>query len=132
MSSANQFLRETNYIQKHNDQFAVSPAQEGDAHASIAGYDLDNIFCIKEERILMNDFTISYKKRILQLIRHQKAVIRPKEAIRVHEHLDGSISLHVRGYTLQCSQIAVRQEVRISPVGHVNLERKAEQNVARF
>ena len=43
-------------LKQHNEKFAVKPELTQDLHRSIDGFDLDNIFCIKEERILQNNF----------------------------------------------------------------------------
>ena len=50
-------------------RFAVPPAKEGDAHRDTQGYDLYKIFCSQEERIVTNDFTVSYKGKIMHLPR---------------------------------------------------------------
>ncbi len=69
ITAANQFLRESNYLDKHNSQFAVAAAESGDGHRPADLYDLDHIFCIREKRVLANDYTIVYNKRIFQLTR---------------------------------------------------------------
>lgn len=107
IEAANAFVQ-SGYMDRHNKKFAEEAAQPGNAHRPIVGLDLHNIFCIKEERVLQQDFTLSYKNRQLQLLKHQKAVIRPKEYIEVHEHLDGSISLWIRGIKLAFEELRQR------------------------
>jgi DNA-binding Lrp family transcriptional regulator len=108
IEAANKYVQGV-YINEHNKRFAQAAAQPGNAHRPIKGFDLHNIFCAKEKRVLQNDFTISYKNRQLQLLKQQKAVIGPRQVIDVHEHLDGSVSLWIRGIRLdfdalkQCS-----------------------------
>ena len=51
--------------------------------------------------------SISYKKRILQLTKQQKAVIRPGEVITVHEKFNGSLELYIRG--IQLNYIELKQ-----------------------
>lgn len=107
IEAANAFAQ-GDYIPRHNELFAEEAAQTGNAHRPVVGLDLHNIFCTKETRVLQNDFTLSYKNRQLQLKKHQRAVIRPKEHIIVHEHLDGNISLWIRGIGLAFEELKQR------------------------
>ncbi len=107
IDAANAFVQD-DYISRHNELFAEEAAQAGNAHRPVVGLDLHNIFCIKEMRVLQNDFTLSYKNRQLQLKKHQRAVIGPKEHIIVHEHLDGNISLWIRGIGLAFEELKQR------------------------
>jgi len=92
IEEANNYLRTSNFIEKHNQKFAVKAEQKGDAHKSAELYNLDNIFCVKETRILANDFTIMHNKKIFQLHKQQKTIVRPKNEITVKTNLKGSIS----------------------------------------
>ena len=83
--------------------------QSGNAHADHQSYDLDNIFCIKETRILMNDFTVTFNKHIFQLHAQQRTIIRPKDVISIHVHLDDSIRLFVRKTELFFTEIVAKK-----------------------
>ncbi len=93
---ANNFLLTSHFIEKHNKKFSVEPTQLGNAHKSIDGYDLNDVFCIREKRILANDFTIVYNKQIFQLLKQQKTILRPKDEIVVCIDLNGVIWLQIR------------------------------------
>lgn len=108
IDAANDFLTKADYITKHNNQFAILPTEPGDAHRPAAEYDLGKIFCIKEERILANDHTITYNKHIFQLDADQATIIRPKNFITVNTYLDGSIALSIRKINLQFTEIFMR------------------------
>ena len=123
IAEANQFIQQGNFIAKHNEKFAIPPTQEGDAHRTIQGYDLDKIFCTQEERIVTNDFTISYKGKILQLTSHQPTIIRPKNRVVVCQHLDGKVTIRIRNYQLHFKEIGMRKVNKISPVDYVLQER---------
>lgn len=110
IEEANCFLQ-TYYLAKHNILFAKEPADLTNAHRPIENVNLNNILCIKEKRKLMNDFTITYQKRILQLGKDQKAIIKPKDDITVYQHLDGSISLSIRRIKLFFKEINERVKV---------------------
>ena len=107
IEEASKYLREE-FLAKHNQKFAVEPEAQQDLHRSIDGFDLDKIFCRKEERVLQNDFIVQYKNRLLQLHREQRTIIRPKDRIVVHEALDGSISLHIRSTELYFNEVSMR------------------------
>ena len=104
--AANKFV--IGFIEKHNQRFAVPAGQSGDAHRSADCYKLDQIFCLKKERILANDYTIVYNKRIFQLEGQQRTIIRPKDIIRVHQNLDGSIQLFIRAIELEFREMRAR------------------------
>ena len=110
IEAANTFLRGSNFISKHNAQFAVPPAQVGNAHRSADLYDLDSIFCFKEERILANDFTILYNTMVFQLDAQQRTIIRPKNVITVNTYLDGTIKLSIRQTGLTFKEIDCRKQ----------------------
>lgn len=122
IETANAFIQ-NGYLDLHNQKFAEKAAQPGNAHRSIAEFDLRNVFCIKEKRLLQQDFTLSYKNRKLQLLKHQKAVIKPKDQIIVHEHFNGDVSLWVRGIGLTFEEIGQRK-IRIkSAVDYVHIHK---------
>src|SRR3990167_5064448 len=110
IKDANRFLQEE-YMEKHNIKFAKEPADSTDVHRSVKGINLNNIFCIREERQLQNDFTISYQKRVFQLEAQQKTIIKPKNEITVNKHLDRSIRLSIRKVDLYFKEINERNKM---------------------
>jgi hypothetical protein len=111
IEAANEFVK-SSFIEKHNQKFAVKPAQSGDAHRDHSLYDLNSIFCIQDHRILANDFTITHNKQIFQLIKEQKTIIRPKNIITVKIALNGSISLWIRKIELAFTIVSSRSKFR--------------------
>ncbi len=107
IDKANLFIQQK-YLVEHNKKFTVKPELEQDMHRSIDGFDLDNIFCYKEKRIMQNDFVINYKTKLLQLHKEQRTIIRPKDTIVVHESLKGELSLYIRKTKLCFNKILVR------------------------
>jgi len=116
MEEANKFVQHGNFIEKHNAKFAVPPAQEGDAHRSTQDYNLYEIFCTQEERIVANDYTFRHRGKIIQLVSDQPVRIRPKNRIMVCEHLDGKTTVQFRDYNLNFKEIKMR---KLSPIDHV-------------
>ena len=91
IEAANLFVQ-NEYLVMHNKRFCVPAARLGDVHLPLnKKFNLDNILCIKEMRTITNDYTISYKNRLIQLERQQQAFIRPKNMVGIYEHLNGNI-----------------------------------------
>lgn len=132
IQAANEYLRDSNFIEKHNTKYAVKPSQQGDAHADANEYDLDDIFTIRARRILMNDFTILYRKRIFQLHKQQKAIIRPKHEIIIKTLLTGEISLWIRNIKLNFNEIGSRPEKEIVDKKIINKIIRPGENSRRW
>ena len=107
IEAANRFVQEV-YLPDHNQRFAVEARQPLDLHKPLMDYDLSKILCIKDERKVMNDFILSYKNKLIQLSKEQKAVVRPKEHIVVHEDFNGAIRLFLRKIELDFTFITQR------------------------
>jgi hypothetical protein len=133
IDEANPFLRETDYLTKHNKQFAVAPAQFGDVHKSIAGLNLEAIFCFKDERKVTNDYTITFNKRIFQLNKKQTIRIRPKTVITVKTHLNGCIDLFVSNTQLEYKEIEAKPTKKITvSIIKSSQPRKVHENSKRW
>jgi hypothetical protein len=112
IDEANRFLREK-YLDEHNAKFAVPAARLGDAHRPLDGYNLDRTLCIKEKRIVTNDFTISFHKRIVQIEPQSNVIVRPKDEVAVLKLLDGSLVLLLRSKQLSFTEV---KKQRIKPI----------------
>lgn len=106
LKAANAYLED--YRKRHNEKFACAAAEPGDAHRSVDGYMLDDIFCLYSQRIIQNDYTILYKNRFLQLSDTRSIRYKPKDSILVKESFNGNIKLSLRGYPIEYKQIARR------------------------
>jgi len=99
---ANRYLK-TTYLKEHNKRFLVKPDGEGSAFIPLPKtIDLDKIFCLKHERTVNNDNTVSFNNRILQIGPSELRISFTKCRVIVSEHLDGSITIgygpHMIGY----------------------------------
>ena len=102
IKDANAFLE--TYWPKFNEHFSVSPSQEANMHRPAPSLtQLDKSLCIKTERRLRNDFTISFKTKLYQI----KDNLRTKK-ITVEERLDGSIHLSHHEKSLTFQEITTR------------------------
>lgn len=109
---ANAFLPA--YIDQHNRSFASKPAIEsGDAHRSIEGYNLDEIFCIHEIRKIRNDYTISFKNRTIQLTDQRNIKYKPSDELLVKAKFDGTLTLSIRGYSLEYEELLQRPKKHV-------------------
>jgi len=132
IEAANSFIKESNFIEYHNQRFAVPAAQLGNAHRSSKQYKLDDIFCLRDTRVLMNDYTIRFNNRIFQLNNQQKTIIRPKDDITVVTRLNGSISLRIRKITLIFQEIKERVQPKVQEKRYVYKPSIVSQNSRRW
>lgn len=110
IDSANIFLEDT-FIPAFNGKFAVVPAKRTDLHRPLTKMDTQQInrtFSIHSERTVMNDFTIQFKNKYLQLDQQQPVTVCRKDRILVEEHIDDSIILKLRGKELRFTVLPER------------------------
>lgn len=101
LEAANHYLLEE-YIPKHNRKFAHPAKESGSAYRSLpTGLDLNNIFCIKDERTVAPDNTISYNSKYYQILPDEYRISFVKAKVMVHEWLDGSIHILYKGKELK-------------------------------
>jgi len=99
ITEANEFI-EDEYLSRHNEKYAVEPKSNTNRHKEARGYDLDEILCLKETRVLTSDFTLRHKNKWYQLEKKQKTLVFPKNEITVKTRLDGEIALSIRNTRL--------------------------------
>lgn len=88
IAAGNIFLPD--YLDNHNQKFAVEPRDPADYHRPLdPSVELRAVFCIEATRIVANDHTIRYNKRTLQLLRAHNAPP-AKAKVIVQEWRDGS------------------------------------------
>ena len=92
LEAANGFLRE-HYIAEFNARFQVTPAQRGNAFLPCPRKNLDLIFSLQFERTVNRDNTVSFQNLQLQVERMQWRGTLAGCNVKVHQHLDGTISL---------------------------------------
>jgi transposase InsO family protein len=82
IETANRWLADV-YLAQHNARFGVKPVEEVSALLPFVG-DLDDILCVREERVVQNDNTVRYGGLVLQSAesRHRRHFVRQRA--RVH------------------------------------------------
>lgn len=117
LAEGNQFLEE--YLPVHNEKFSVCPKEPEDVHRPLAkGLDLDAIFCIKTERTLRNDWTVTYNTKLYQIEDKIRAL-----KVAVQDRMDGSIVMTHKGRPLRFREITQRP-LRAKEACRVTRERK--------
>ena len=130
LDEANKYLPK--YIEKHNGMFAVEPIEKGDAHWSIENFNLDQIFCIHEKRKIQNDYTVLYKKRILQLTDKRNLKYKPRDGVMIKESFEGSITIFIRGYELEYKEVYQRPKKQVKAKVYDNQKTKPASNAKRW
>ena len=89
---ANQFLRE-HYIEEFNRSFQVRAAERGTAFLPRRGQNLDLTFSLQFERAVNRDNTVSFQHLRLQIEAVRWRATLAGCMVRVHQHLDGTLTL---------------------------------------
>lgn len=133
IESANEYLRTSDFIEKHNQRFSVKAASTGDAHASAKLYNLNEIFAVCETRTITNDFTVQHNKQIFQLKPEQRTIVRPKDKVIVKTYLNGEIKLWIRQTKLSfdCIEVRKKKPAEIKTVA-ISSYRKPSKNSRRW
>lgn len=107
---ANIFL-EKSFIPKFNARFKVEPKNKTNLHQYLNQKELNQlpkIFSRQSQRIVLGDFTFSFKNQWYQLIKEQPATICKKDAVIVEERLDKTIHIRLRGKYLNYKLLPIR------------------------
>lgn len=99
VDGANKFLAE--YLPMHNKRFTVEPQEKDNIHRPVPkGLNLDKILCIKEERVLRNDFTVAYDNKLYQV----EDKVNGKKVV-VEIRINGSMAITHKGNDLKFKEI---------------------------
>lgn len=108
MEEANRALKR--YLPEYNRRFEVSAANKADLHRPVPpGVVLNSILGVKERRVVKNDFTVSYKGRLYQLLE-----MIPARKVMVEEWTNGSFHISYQGRDLRYKEILKRATRRVS------------------
>jgi hypothetical protein len=92
MADANRYLCDV-YLPRHNARFTVAPESEQSAFVPLAGFDIANILCIQEERVVGRDNTVHYEGLRLQIPPSQHRHHFVKAQVRVHRYPDETLAI---------------------------------------
>ena len=93
MEEANEFLADK-FIGAFNEKFSVEAREEGSAFVPPLGVSLENILCLKNQRVVGNDNCASCKGMSLQIpqVKDRYHFVRAK--VMVHEYSDGDMAIY--------------------------------------
>jgi hypothetical protein len=116
LEDANRYLWEK-FMPKHNQMFSRTAKEPGSAYRQIPkGLVLKDVFCLKEERTVAGDNTISYNGRAFQIRPNEYRLSYCKAKVEVHEYLDGSINIFYQGKKLKHKSISKEKTKSLSCV----------------
>lgn len=99
---ANLFLAE--YLPIFNKKFNVLAKGKGNLHMKLpCGTNLSRILCIKTQRSLRNDFTVTHNKKLYQVAENIKT-----KNVMVEENVNGSLKLYYKDRSLKYKEILTR------------------------
>ncbi len=105
LAGANRYL-EQEYLPEHNQRFAQAPAEQEDFHrATPAAAELDKQFRLESERVVSNDWVVSYAGRCLQLQRQSRHYAPAQARVVVWENQQGQLEVEYRGQRLAWEEI---------------------------
>ena len=110
IEEANRYLPE--YFRRHNEQFSVIAEEARDMHRPTPKIsELNEKLCVKEERTVRNDNTISFNGKLYQI--HD--ALQGKK-VSVQQRIDGRMCVLYNRESLNFSHITARAEKRQKPV----------------
>ena len=99
LDEANSMLER--FIPAHNQRFAVPPVQDGSAYRKMsARFIPDEVFCFKYRRTVAKDNVVRFANQRLQILPSNGRASYAYAHVDVHEHMDGSLSVHHHGKCL--------------------------------
>lgn len=99
IKEANEFLEKT-FLPKFNAKFMVEPRSKANLHKKLNAKEkskLDSVFSRQYQKVVMNDFTVSHKKKCYQLEKIQPTTICKRDKITIEERMDRTIKIRLRG-----------------------------------
>lgn len=117
---ANCYLDER-YLADHNRRYAQSAASSTDYHRRRpTERQMEEVFWLEEERVISSDWVVSYKTRLLQLVRQSRHYAPTRARVTVRENQVGELIIAYRGRKLSFEEIFVRAAPAAAPADQVH------------
>jgi len=105
ISDANIYLKEE-FLPKYNDKFSIQAKEKGNFHTPLnTKENLEQIFTVRSERLIHNDFTIRFKNKWFQLDEIQPKTILQKSKAIIEEYLNGELKIRQENKYLNFQEI---------------------------
>jgi transposase len=125
---ANGFLHEE-FLSDFNRRFTVKAAKRGSAYRKLPReINLDTILCIKMERTVQKDNTISYKGRVFQIISDNGRLSYTRAKVTIQEWTDRSIHVLYQSKELPIRELPEKPE-RLNKPPKINFKDFLKQRI---
>lgn len=105
ISDANKYLK-MEFLPKYNERFAILAKKQGDFHKPLnLKENLDQIFSVRSERLVNNDFTVRFKSKWFQLSERQNKTVLQKSKVTIEERMDGETKIRQKDVYLDFKEI---------------------------
>lgn len=105
ITDANKYLKEE-FLPKYNEKFKIEAKKSGDLHTPLNSQEnLDQIFTVRSERLVNNDFTVRFKSKWFQLDKVQPKTVLQKSKVTIEEYLNGELKIKQKGDYLNFIEI---------------------------
>ena len=124
VEGANKFLK-GGFVDKLNAKFAREPKDPKDYHRPLPkGLDLNEVFSFEETRVVQNDWTVRYQNRILQILKENRPLPRPRDKVMVRVLLDGQTQLIYRDKKLKFEPITLSRRPAVERTKRKVIEKR--------
>jgi len=108
-------LLEEEFLPKFNQRFQKQAKKKANFHQPLTVKDnITKSFSIKSERLINNDFTISFKNHWYQLEARQPKLVLPRSKVTIEERLDGKLVIEQDDRCLNFKEINKKRTKPIS------------------
>ncbi len=105
ITDANKYLKEE-FLPKYNAKFGLPAKKEGDFHTPLNSQENPNqIFTVRSERLVNNDFTVRFKNKWFQLDENQPKTVLQKSKVIIEEYLNGNTKIRQSSVYLNFQEI---------------------------
>lgn len=106
IKEANKYLKDE-FLPKYNEKFSIQAKEKGNLHTPLNTMgNIDQIFTVRNERLINNDFTIRFKNRWFQLDATQPKTILQKSKAIIEEYLNGELKIRQNDKYLNFKEIS--------------------------
>lgn len=93
INDANIYLKDE-FLPKYNDKFSIEAKEKGDFHTAVNFKEnLNQIFTVRSERLVNNDFTIRFKNKWFQLDEMQPKTVLQRSKVIIEEYLNKDLKI---------------------------------------
>lgn len=110
IEKANEYLKRQ-YVPKINAKFAKPALEPEDAHVPLLdGYDLRDVFCREQQRVVSRDYVIQFEHHVYRIPRETLPRPRPGDKVTIRVWLDGSIHVYWKERPLKVEEFSLERK----------------------